>query len=347
MKNKKIAIIGHFGGNKDFFDGQTVKTKIIYEELLKIKQNEIICVDTFYKSEKPMKLFWASLQALVVTNDVVVLLSGNGMRLYFPVLYLCSKLFHKNVFHDVIGGNLDGYVEKYPLFKRYLNSFKVNWVETELLKKKLLKLGINNCEVIPNFKRLYINYDIDESVAIEPFRFCTFSRVMKEKGIEDAIEAIRSINIKERRIICTLDIYGVIDNGYKEEFVKLMNEVPEYISYKGVVPYSDSVNAIKDSYALLFPTHWYGEGFPGTIIDAFSAGVPVICTDWNSNSEIVQNDYNGVVYSGAGKELAEAIMHLINKKDNIKEMKKNCITSALKYQPDKYVSMICDYINSI
>lgn len=27
-----------------------------------------------------------------------------------------------------------------------------------------------------------------------PFRFCTFSRVMKEKGIEDAIEAIRDIN---------------------------------------------------------------------------------------------------------------------------------------------------------
>ena len=44
MKKNKLGIIGHFGGNKKFLDGQTVKTKILYEELekktnWKIKKN--------------------------------------------------------------------------------------------------------------------------------------------------------------------------------------------------------------------------------------------------------------------------------------------------------------------
>ena len=39
MKKNKLGIIGHFGGNKKFLDGQTVKTKILYEELE--KKNEL------------------------------------------------------------------------------------------------------------------------------------------------------------------------------------------------------------------------------------------------------------------------------------------------------------------
>ena len=32
--SKKIAIIGHFGGSENLLDGQTIKTKILYDELI-------------------------------------------------------------------------------------------------------------------------------------------------------------------------------------------------------------------------------------------------------------------------------------------------------------------------
>ena len=55
MKHKKrIAIIGHFGGKEDFLDGQTVKTKILYEELKHATDWEIKKVDTYYKSKNPL-----------------------------------------------------------------------------------------------------------------------------------------------------------------------------------------------------------------------------------------------------------------------------------------------------
>lgn len=343
-KKKRIAIIGHFGGEHVFNDGQTVKTKILYEELVKTGLYDITCVDTYLKRNHPMKLAFSTLVALFQNKDIIVLLSGNGMRLYFPVLSFFAKIFSKNIYHDVIGGNLDSYVRKYPRFKSYLMSFKVNWVETEVLRKRLVDVGVINCEVIPNFKNLKIISVLPMSSSNEPYKFCTFSRVMEEKGIEDAIKAVQAVN--EKGIDCTLDIYGTVDPGYTDRFEKVMEASPDYIAYKGVVPYSESVDAIKYYYALLFPTYWYGEGFPGTLVDAFSAGLPVICTDWSSNSEIVKNNYNGIVYTGDYKELKNAIVSLIRKKDQIAEIKQNCIETAYRYQPDEYIRRINYWIAS-
>ena len=108
-----------------------------------------------------------------------------------------------------------------------------------------------------------------------------------------------------------------------------------------MIPYDKSVEAIKGYYALLFPTYWKGEGFPGTIVDAFSAGLPVIATDWNCNSEIVTHKVNGILYPNKYvKNLKDAIEYLMKDTDNIETMKLNCISSAKKYQPDEYIDRI-------
>ena len=168
---------------------------------------------------------------------------------------------------------------------------------------------------------------------------------MKEKGIEDAIDAIQSINEDAGRVICSLDIYGRIDDGYAERFEEVLKNVTEAIQYKGMVPYDKSVEAIKDYYALLFPTYWDGEGFPGTIVDAFSAGLPVIATDWSCNAEIIENKKNGILYPNEEiRNLTEAIKWMLNNKDSINELKSNCLISAKKYQPDEYIKKIVNVI---
>ena len=346
MKSKKIAIIGHFGGNENILDGQTIKTKILYDELLNATKWEIVKVDTYYKSKHPIRLLVQSLMVLITTKDIIVLLSGNGMRFYFPLLSFFAKIIKKRIYHDVIGGNLDSYVRKFPHFRCYLNSFKVNWVETESLKRKLIGCGINNCEIMPNFKRLNLA-SVSKVEKGEPFRFCIFSRVMKEKGIEDAVDAVQTINTEYGREICQLDIYGRIDDGYRNRFKELMNGVSNAVKYMGTVPYDKSVEAIKGYHALLFPTFWSGEGFPGTIVDAFSAGLPVIATDWNCNSEIVDNWVNGILYPNEkGSNLKEAIEWFICHQDQWVSMKRNCIDTAALYQPDCYIDMIINRIQS-
>ena len=344
-KSRKIGIIGHFGGKENILDGQTIKTKILHEELSKATDWKIIKVDTYYKKKNPIKLLIDTFKCLFSTKDIIVLLSGNGMKFYFPILSFFAQKFHTNIYHDVIGGNLDLYVSKYPKFKKYLNSFQINWVETAGMKDKLENQAIKNCEVMPNFKRLSIADREEEIEFSEPYRFCIFSRVMKEKGIEDAIDAIQSINEDAGRVICSLDIYGRIDDGYAERFEEVLKNVTEAIQYKGMVPYDKSVEAIKDYYALLFPTYWDGEGFPGTIVDAFSAGLPVVATDCNCNAEIIVNKENGILYPNEEiRNLTEAIKWMLNNKDSINELKSNCLISAKKYQPDEYIKKIVNVI---
>ena len=75
---------------------------------------------------------------------------------------------------------------------------------------------------------------------------------MKEKGVETAIEAVEAINKSSGREVCKLDIYGRIDDGYKNRFEELMQTVSSAVNYKGMVPYDKSVEAIKDYYAFCF-----------------------------------------------------------------------------------------------
>lgn len=344
MKNKKITIIGHFGGSEDFFDGQTIKTKILYDELKKFTNWEIKKIDTYYKNKRPFYLFWSTIKSLVETRDVIILLSENGMKFFFPLLYLSTKIVRTKVYHDVIGGNLDLYINKYPKYLKYLNSFNCNWIETKGLAEKLKDKGVNNTKVMPNFKRIEV---VDKVIRnrLNKYKFCIFSRIMKEKGIEDAIEAINIVNRKYNKDICSLDIYGHIDKNYEIDFYKIIDNSSIVINYKGIVPYEKSVSAIKDNYALLFPTRWSGEGFPGTIIDAFSAGLPVIATDWNCNKEIITDMYNGILYpSNSFNELSEVIEWSILHEEEMYAMRENCIESAVLFKPDRYIADIVSTI---
>jgi len=341
MAKRKVGIIGHFGGPENITDGQTVKTKILYTELLQATDWVIITVDTYYKKKNPIKLAWNSIKCLITTRDIIVLLSGNGMKFYFPVLWCFSHFFKRRIYHDVIGGNLDNYVEQVPSFRKYLNSFQVNWVETKGLKKRLENAGVTNCEVLPNFKRLNI-VKIENSKKFEkPFRFCTFSRVMKEKGIEDAVSAVEKLNLEHGDQFCTLDIYGLIDDNYKEAFDALLCKSTEAVKYRGVVPYDKSSEILKDYHALLFPTFWMGEGFPGTIIDAFSSGLPVVASDWSSNAEIIENGITGIIYPSIyANNLVDAILYLINDADRYESIRIRCLAEAKKYQPEKNIELI-------
>ena len=344
---KKVTIIGHFGGNTNMLDGQTIKTKILYSELKERTDWKIYRVDTYYRRHNPFRLLWDSCKGIVGSHNIIVLLSKGGMRIYFPILYYVSKWFHKNIFHDVIGGKLPEYVRDIPGFHKYISNFKHNWVETETIKKALEAQGIYNCTVVPNFKNIsVVPLEQLECHFDEPFRFCTFSRVIKEKGIEDAVNAVDSINKKYGRTVCELDIYGYIDKAYEKQFESfMMNKTASH--YCGLVDYDKSVEVISSYYALLFPTYWKGEGFPGTLVDALSAGLPVIASDWNFNKDIIKNGETGILFpSELASDLESAMCLLMEKKNIIGLYKQNCVHAAEFYGADRHMKYIIQSIQA-
>jgi len=94
---------------------------------------------------------------------------------------------------------------------------------------------------------------------------------------------------------------------------------------------------------LLFPTYYEGEGFPGTIIDAFSSGLPAIATDWRYNSELISNGETGFIYKlNNYKEtgLMEILKEVYNKPEKIMAMKSSCLNEAKKYDVSTVMSQM-------
>lgn len=344
---KKIGIIGHFGGREEFFDGQTVKTKILNDELLATGNFEIYKVDTYYVKKNPLKVFLQTLKSMFSCDSVIVLIGKNGMNVFPRLLHVLKKFTKTKTYHDVLGGDLPDTVEQNPKMAKYLNSFDMNWVEFKSMCDRLKAQGVENVSVLPNIKRLEaVSSFNEEDFGKKPLRFCTFSRVCKEKGITDAVEVIHKINEEYGEPVAALDIYGQVFEDYKEEFENLKKDFKDEIKYGGIVDFDSSVETLKNYDALLFPTFYFGEGFPGTIIDAFHSAVPVIATDWNANKEIIRDGVTGIVYpNDKFKDLYSAVKWAVENGDEVIKMKKNALNESEKYGADKLIKVIIDAIS--
>lgn len=341
---EKALQIGVIGRVLDSLcDGQTIKTRVLVKELKKRYPDcRIHMAETGDYRSNPMKLVWQLIQCVRKSDVIFVLLAENGLRVILPILFFLNRFYRKPVLHDCIGGNHWEMIRDYPGLRKYYARMEVNWVETERLKKSLEKHGLFNAEVLPNFKDL--TPVKPEALALkqeEPFRFCTFSRVIREKGITAAAEAVRAINREKGCVVCTLDVYGPVEEPYREEFEQVFGLENETVRYMGVAKFDESVAILKDYYMLLFPTTFWGEGFPGTVIDAFSAGLPVIATDWHCNSEILDHGRTGFLYSPDQPEMLKNWMEeAMADPRRIHEMGLNCLEELKKYSPETLMETI-------
>ena len=211
------------------------------------------------------------------------------------------------------------------------------------MKAALNEMGLDNVVVMPNFKTIdAISKDEIGDSNSDEIQMCTFSRVMKEKGIEDAIDAVRLLNEMKTNVKYTLDIYGQIDSFQQDWFEQVMSSAPPNVKYSGTVPPDQSVNVLKNYSMLLFPTYYDGEGFAGTLIDAMFAGIPSVASDWKYNSEII-NSKNGVLCEICNAaDIKEKI--IIVQKQLSKAYRISCLEEGKKYYADNAINILLNQL---
>ena len=331
-KHFQIGLIGYFAVGKSKAGGQEAKTCAISRALqAHYPRPSLRKLDTGNWRKHPFKFFYNILYMICSCRILLIFPAQRSVQVLAPLLVLAGKPLGRKLHYVVIGGWLPEMTARKKWLVYFLKKFDGIYVETSSMKISLEKQGFTNVFIMPNFKDLSVLTVKDLIYTTqEPFAFCTFSRVMKEKGIEDAIHAITQLNTQAGRTVATLDIYGKIDDNYTEKFEKLKQTFPPYIYYKGIVSPSQSVKVLKNYFALLFPTYYEGEGFAGTLLDALAAGIPVIASDWKYNKEIVQDGKTGVVIHAS---LLEEINRAISNPSHFNVMKPLCLQEAQKYTP--------------
>ena len=327
-------MIGHFGFGKELLNGQTIKTKTVTTELERqLGADQIIKIDTHGGASVLPKVICQMAKAFRSCENIIIFPAHNGVRVFVPVCVFFNQFYHRKLHYVVIGGWLDNLLGKHGALIGLLKKFAGIYVETQSMRRALNQRGLSNVVVMPNFKNLHV---LDKSELVystgKPYRLCTFSRVMKEKGIEDAIEAVKKINESHEEVLFELDIFGQVDDGQLQWFENLEAGFPKYIRYGGFVPFDKTVDVLKNYYALLFPTYYSGEGFAGTLLDAMAAGVPVVASDWKYNSEIVIPGKTGILVKAMDREiLVQALESTLD--DWWNAMKVSCIKEARKHSP--------------
>ena len=341
----KASVLGHFGEGENLLNGQTVKTKIVTEELKnQLGQDQVLKIDTHGGWKTLLKAPFQVFRALKNSTNVLIFPAHNGLRVYAPLLSFCRSFFrNRNLHYVVIGGWLPQFLLSRKGLAKSLKKFDGIYVETNTMKSALEAQGFENVYVMPNCKKLTVLSE-NELVYPEgmPYKLCTFSRVMREKGIEDAVNAVVSVNTALGVQAFSLDIYGQVDANQTEWFDSLQKKFPSYIRYGGLVEFDKSVDVLKEYFALLFPTYYEGEGFAGTLIDAYSAGVPVIASDWKYNPELVNENVGFVYPTGNQGEFADILQEVATNPTVLLCKKRFCLIEAEKYKIEKAVRVLIE-----
>jgi glycosyltransferase involved in cell wall biosynthesis len=331
---KKVVYIGgvkHLG----VVGGELMKNGIIIR-CLKEYGCKVNLVDTsgaHHSVWSAVKVISKLLYYVIFHKNDTFLISTTFSNIYTFVKLLNTIPFNYDIVHWVVGGDLQYKVLDGTYDKKLLAKFRLQIVEAEGMKKILEEeCGLHNVIVKSNFKYLQklptINKFDDGKT-----HFMFLSRIRGEKGVSSVIHAVNELNKRDFEDKFVVDFYGNITPSYKKEFdvgLKLNSN----LKYAGMIDLKDWSNydILARYHYMLFPTYWEGEGFPGVVIDAFIAGVPVIISDWNFNSEFVEDGITGKVIPAKDDEkLIEIMQKAINGKLDCEKMSFNCQEKAMKY----------------
>ncbi len=341
MKKYKVGVCGNFDTEHTITNGQTVKTINLWEKLCEVYGKENVAqYNTYGFRKKPVTSVMGFLKFMKRCDNIVMLPAGSAVKVLVPIGAAVKNKYRCKIHYVVIGAWLGKLLAKKKRLLKSVKKLDGVFVETRTLKDELNGLGVEKACIFPNFKHMEILREDQLVYQSEfPLKLCFFARVTEQKGIEELVETVNDIN--KNKLIYTLDIYGPIEDDYRERFEKLSAGFGEHIRYMGVVESNKARDTVKNYFLQVFPTKFKTEGIPGSIIDSYCAGVPVIASRWNSCNDIVDEGITGISFEfGNFEKLKELLEMVALNPEEINKLKKNCLVKAEEYDADNAIKIL-------
>lgn len=295
MKNK-VLVLGYFGYATNQLDGQTVKTRSVYE-LLKSKEEEIgslTYIDTQQFQYSKMS-FLTMFSSVINCNKLIYLPAHNNLKYIFPLLFIISKLKKIDVIYIVIGGWLDEFLHSKKMHIAMLSKIRGIFTESNQMTNNLKgQYNFQNVLTFPNF-RMH-SFIPSFKKAADTFKVAYMARIFREKGIDAVFrlaDYIQETYGNEHSI--SIDFYGQIQND-EEDYFREELEKYDFVTYKCILDPDQIYRTLEQYDVVVLPTRFFTEGFPGTIMDAYISGIPVVVTRWKYAAEFVNHGNSGFLF---------------------------------------------------
>lgn len=170
------------------------------------------------------------------------------------------------------------------------------------------------------------NYTVTEYPNENTVDFVFVSRIMKEKGIDQYIDAAKEI--RKRHPEARFHICGFCEQAYEGELRKLTAN--GIIIYHGLV--KDMTKIYSRMSCTIHPTY-YPEGLSNVLLESAASGRPIITTNRAGCREVVDDGVNGyIVKEKNSDDLIEKIEIFLNK--SVEERKRMGLAGRRKVEKE-------------
>ena len=340
----KILVLGAFGYRETLFDGQTIKTRNLYD-LVKGEFPKTCFFDTIelrFSKWNYLTMLWKTIR----TKFLFYLPAHNNLTYFFPILFILATIFHIRVHYFVVGGWLKEILENKPIHRWMLKHIVGIHCETQLMKQQLRDCyGFRNVDVFPNFR-------INDFIPTQHhqkgmIKLVFMARILKMKGLDTIFKMGDEIKENNMADKISLDFYGPLTKNSEDErfFYESIKNYP-FMKYYGPLEPNIIHPTLEKYDAMLLPTHFFTEGLPGSILDAYISGIPVIVTKWKHATEFVSDGESGFIvpFEDDGTMLFDRVRVLLNNETMLQNMKGYARERWHEYSAEKALSLIKSYI---
>jgi glycosyltransferase involved in cell wall biosynthesis len=261
---------------------------------------------------------------------------------------ICEKCRVLRFYHAIIGRCVKGslYGSTLCALEMYLHKFLHLYNNIQKIicpslfyKMKFIQFGFPSEKLIhiPNFVST-TEYPPSNNASNY---FIFLGRLVSEKGLMTLIAAMRKIKGSELYIIGE----GSARKELEAEATKNGNDNIKFLGFQSG---KKLLSLISGAMFMVMPSEWY-ENCPLSVLEAFSAGKPVIAANVGGLPEIVEDGVNGLLFKmGDADDLSEKILHLISNPNKRKEIgRKARETVVSNYNLELHYKRIMTLYNSL
>ena len=342
--NDRIYLIGPIDTDHVPTNGVTMKNQLFLKRFSELF-SKVEYIDTWNINKKPWRIIEIFFALMFKKSYRFIISGGHSSRFIFKLLYKLK--ISRNVYFWVAGGSIAEAIKEGLYEIEELNNLCYVLVQGRSMQKELHQLGIKNALYVPNSKPIIFVPELSTYNPPSKIRFVFLSRIHPDKGCDEILECARRLNENGFEEKYEISFFGSLFETYKESFMNQLKELKN-VKYEGFLNLTNVSGYCKLSSfdVMLFPSYWAGEGFPGVVIDAYIAGIPIIASDWNLNKEVVNDGKTGYIIKTKDVQLLyDAMLSFIKGEVNLKEMREYCAKYAYNYD---YRNVISErFMNSI
>lgn len=223
--------------------------------------------------------------------------AGSGFSFYERIA-MCwvAKCFGVKTFFFMRDGHfqteMNSNEKKRLRVQRLVNIPSYICVQGESWKEFFQCLGVHSNRILITRNWLssdFVNEKVEDKPSPNKVTFCYVGWLVKEKGIEELLSAAKELN--SQGLDFTLNVVGSGDlETHVEKFTK-ENELLENVKLLGWKSKKEVKQIYSESDVFVLPS--YAEGFPNSLLEAMSMGLPSIATDVGGIADSLKNGVNG------------------------------------------------------